>query len=148
MRAQELICDLLAPSRSANYFNKVGEFTCFCHDQGLQINWPVPVENILRFMLHMHEKGLKPLSVSIYLIALAFMAGFLEEADNTKNFEVKKMLEAMRQARPPIPDKFRSITVRILRGLVLTLSRICSLDFEVQMFRTVLVMFCGGLLSK
>lgn len=118
VRTYGLILDSLAPSTRVSYFAKVKEFRQFCQDLGLPVSWPVPEESLLRFMLHLFDRGLHPRSISIYLAALAFMAGLHGCVDNTRTFKVRRMLEGMRRARPALPDSRGPITPPILRDII------------------------------
>lgn len=145
MRVRELILGSLAPATRTSYDGKVGEFLSFCKAQRLQVSWPLPVDHILQFMLFLHDEGLNPRSIAVYLAALAFVAGFKGVPDSTQNFHVRRMLEGMRRARPPSPDKRRPITTTILHGLIQRFKTCCSSDFELVLFRaTVLIIFFGA----
>lgn len=145
MRVHGLILDSLAPSTRVSYFSKVREFACFCEELGLQVKWPVPVDILLRFMLHLFDRDLQPRSITIYLAALAFMAGLKGCEDVTTNFKVRKMMEGMRRSRPVVPDRRRPITAPILQGLLVAFDIVCVGSYEPILFRAViLVMFWGA----
>lgn len=69
--------------------------------------------------------GLMARSILVYLSALAFMANWGGgEKDNSGDFRVRRVLEGRRRSRPAVPDKRRSITLRMLKGLTITFSKL------------------------
>lgn len=52
------------------------------------------------------------------------------------------MLEGIRRSRPAVTDKRRPITIKMLRGLAVTIAKLCESNFEIHLFRVVvLIMF-------
>lgn len=65
--------------------------------------------------------------------------------DNTGDFRVRKMLEGLRRARPALPERCRSVTLQMQRGLLITFQGLVGSDYEASLFReALLVMFLGA----
>lgn len=117
VRVDDLILNSMGPSSRSSYLSKVREFEMFCHQRGLLAGWPPPVKTILCFMLHLHDAGLAPRSIAVYLAALKFITRFLGKQDTIGDFRIRKMMEGMRRARLVVPGRWRPITLKMLRGL-------------------------------
>lgn len=103
---------------------------------GVPEEWPIPVDVILRFAVHLKDTGLSVRTIRGRLAALAFYSragGFI---DHTSDFRVRRVLEGWAREAPPLPDSRLPVSDVVLQRMLPTLSAICTTPFETVLFQT------------
>lgn len=143
--AQGVIWASLMPSTRVSYNTKIQEFLAFRGEHGLPNTWPIPPEHLMRFLLHLSQRGLAPRSMMLYLGAISFSSKALGWADATADFRVRRMVEGFRRGHPLQAFGRKPITPSIPCGLCDTFLHICSSEFKAALFRAVvLTLFWGA----
>lgn len=114
------------PAYRVSYNNKIQEFLAFRGEYSLPSTWALPADHLMRFLLHLNQKGLSLRSMMLYLAAISFQSKALGWADTTVDFRVRRMIEGFRRGNPPRADDRLPITPSILCRLSATFTNICS----------------------
>ncbi|KAJ7324885.1 hypothetical protein JRQ81_017905 [Phrynocephalus forsythii] len=114
--------------------------------QGLSQQWPLPIEHLQRFLVHLHRKGLAPASLQGNLAALAFYAKLKGHNDTTGDFRVRGMIAGWSRERGTIADDRFPLTPQLLVRMGAHWPRVCRDASEVSLFRAAsLLAFFGAL---
>ena len=80
----------LAVAPSTSYVAACYEFFAFCRQEDLGQPWPITVDCIQQYGVHLHQTGLASQSIQSKMLALAFYAKARDDQDPTKIFISKK----------------------------------------------------------
>ena len=97
---------------------------------GLELSWPVPVENLQQFLLFLHRKGLGPGSIQGKFSALAFHARIHRDQDYTTDLRIKKMIEGWSKGRGHVRDVRTPISSALLENICQMWPLICRDAYE------------------
>lgn len=124
-----------------SYEHKIHEFSRFRLCSHLPEVWPVPVEQLMRFILDLHDRGLAANFLPVYLAAITFQSKVWGYTDRSGDFRVRRIIEGLRRGSPPIPDRWRPVTIRILSQLQQRFITVCSSPFEATLCSTASLLF-------
>uniref|UniRef100_A0ABM5GHZ1 Rho-related GTP-binding protein RhoH isoform X1 n=1 Tax=Pogona vitticeps TaxID=103695 RepID=A0ABM5GHZ1_9SAUR len=111
-------------------------FIAFRQEEGLPSTWPLPANQIQRFILSMDVQGLPPSVIQMYVAALSSMSRLLDFPDPLQDFSTWCMMENLQQQTGlPTP-----LTMEVLGGLVGSLEEVCSNLYECLLFRAAFVL--------
>lgn len=83
-----LLSKSVAPSTAKLYNRGLEFFNSFRKDCGLKPVWPVPLQDIVAFIVFMFKSGLAHSTISCYISGLSFHNKINEFDDNTQKFVV------------------------------------------------------------
>jgi len=92
--AQALLQAALAPSTQSAYARSWECLRTFCTSLGLLCSVPLEVSVLMLFIAHLHQKGLKPSTISAHVAAISYVHKLQSLPDPAHYFSVQKMLLA------------------------------------------------------
>ena len=108
--------------------------------------WPLPVEHLQQFMVHLHRRGLMPGTIQGKLSALAFYSRVQGYRDHSKDYRIRKMLEGWTRKRGKVQDSRSPISPVLLQQLSEQWVSLCRSEYERALFRVAsLLAFFGAL---
>jgi hypothetical protein len=108
------LSESVAPS-TANLCNRGLEFfNSFRKDCGLNPVWPVPLQDIVAFIVFMFKSGLTHSTVSCYISGLSFHNKINELDDDIQKFVVRKLNDGIKRSKSPQKDSRLHITMELL----------------------------------
>lgn len=135
----------LAPKTRGLYCRACKEFIQFFHSEGIHPPWPVQVDHVLRFVVHLQDKGLAAGSIQGKLAGLAFFLKAWGSADPTQDFRVRKLIEGWAKGRKKQPDERTPISPAMLSKLASVWPLLCANEYEASLFQAAtLVAFFGA----
>ena len=107
--------------------------------------WPVPLQNIVAFIVFMFKSGLAHSTVSCYISGLSFHTRINEFDDNTQKFVVKKLIDGNKRSKSPQKDSRLPITMELLVKILSVLPIVCSSHYESEIFTAAYALAYYGL---
>lgn len=109
-------------------------------------SWPIPIDHVLHYAVHMKESGLSVGTIKGRLAALTFASKSLGYTECLNDFRVKKMLEGWRREEGPRKDPGKPLSPAILKGLFQQWRAVCMSEYERFLFHAAsLIAFFGAL---
>lgn len=96
--------------------------------------WPIPVEDICKFIAHSFESNLSQSTIKCHLAGISFICKLNDLPDPTQKFVVKKMLEGVGRVRGKKSDARLPITHEILVSITKILPYVCNSSYETKLF--------------
>ncbi|XP_053114245.1 uncharacterized protein LOC128328362 isoform X1 [Hemicordylus capensis] len=135
----------IAPRTRVAYDKRVRAFLQFRAQVGLVHVWPVPPEQLMQYLVHLHAQGLAVSTMAGHLAALAFFGKARGLPDHSGDFRVRRMLEGWARETPVQPDRRRPVTPEALQLALRQLAGVCASPYEEVLFRAAaLVAFFGA----
>ena len=92
--------------------------------------WPVPLQNIVAFIVFMFKSGLAHSTVSCYI---SFHNKINEFDDNTQKFVVRKLIDGIKRSKSPQKDSRLPITMELFVKILSVLPIVCSSHYESEL---------------
>lgn len=112
----------------------------------LPYNWPVSVQEISNFVVHLFTLLLSQATIRSYLSGIGFFHKIYGFEDPTQSFLVKKMIEGVGRSNGKQTDSRLPITRPMLKATILSLTALCKSKYEETMFRAAFSLAFHGLL--
>jgi len=107
--------------------------------------WPVPLQDIVAFIVFMFRSGLAHSTVSCYIAGLSFHNKINEFDDNTQKFVVRKLIDGIKRSKSPQKDSRLPITMELLVKILSVLPIVCSSHYESELFTAAYTLAYYGL---
>lgn len=107
---------------------------------------PIPTDTLLKFIAYLSIQNYAAKTVELYVRALSFNHKLQAQPDTTKSFLVSKAIEGLKRSKGKTADTRGPITRPLLRQLILSLSAVCSSQYEATLFTAAFSLAYFGLL--
>ena len=111
---------------------------CAFKRQRLDSNSPAAVQDIREFVAWLSLRQMAPATIATYVSGVGYYHKIQGWHDPTQDFFEAKLLEGCRRDRVGT-DKRWPMTLPILASILQALPHVCSVEFEVKLFRAVLL---------
>lgn len=131
--------NLLLDSSLSNNTWKTYEIAVECFNQfrllyNFQNIWPIPIDDLAKFVAFLSCKNMSVSTVTTYMSGISFAHKIKGLSDNTKSFIINKMIEGLRRRTPQKPDIRSPISRELLKKLISSLNKVCNTDYESKLF--------------
>jgi hypothetical protein len=96
--------------------------------------WPVPVQDIVRYITHLSHAKTSASTVATYISGLSHIHKLNGFGDPTKSFFVSKILEGFKRKNPGSKDLRMPISSALLKQLINSLPHVCKSSYLVCSF--------------
>lgn len=124
----------LAPDTRKGYCRTVQLFEDFRKTAAYPQAWPISVDHVLHYAVHMKQDGFTVGTIKGRLTALTFACKLLDYKECLSDFRIKKMLEGWHREEGPRKDPRQPLTPGILKGLYQVWSKVCTSEYERILF--------------
>ena len=111
-------------------------FENFRNDNNLCHLWPVPIADLINFIIYLCMNGYSPSTAKTYISAIGFKMKISNFSDTTESFLVKKLLTGMTK-KYKTTDVRKPITVKVLSEMLKILPNICLSYYEANLFAAI-----------
>lgn len=132
-----LLFAAFAPNTHQTYKTGWRAFCAFKH-QRLCVNSPASVQSIREFVAWLSLRQLAPATIATYVSGVGYYHKIQGWQDPTQDFLVAKLLEGCRRDHVG-NEKRLPLTLPVLSRLLQALTYVCSSEFEVKLFRAVML---------
>ena len=94
-----LVAQSLAPNTLQTYIRGLSAFNEFRLHNSLPVIWPIPLNDILQFIVFLVQSNLAHSSISFYLADISFFCKINDFEDITQKCIVKKVLEGIKRSK-------------------------------------------------
>lgn len=132
----KLVQNSLSKNTWQVYENAIANFEQFRVNHHLDLNWPVPISDLINFIAYLSVQSYSPNTVKSYLAGLGFKMKMENTIDSTESFIIKKMISGMSKTYKSI-DIRKPISENILADLINVLPKVCFSQYEAKLFSAI-----------
>lgn len=129
-----LVAQSVAPNTLQTYKRGLSTFNEFRFDNSLPVIWPVPLNDILQFIVFLVQSNLAHSSISCYLAGISFFGKINDFEDILQKIIVKKVLEGIKRYKGHMQDQRLPITLDLLTKVIGILPIVCASKYETVLF--------------
>jgi hypothetical protein len=129
-----LIAHSLTTNTWKTYKTAADSLLRFRREYGFPDSWPVPLDQLIKFVAYLSFTGLSLASVTTYISGIGYTHKARGLEDKTNNFLITKMLEDLRRKRVKSSDVRAPVTLDLLRRLIQALQKVCTSNYEACLF--------------
>lgn len=108
--------------------------------------WPIPVEQMRKFLVSMESQGLPPTKIIMYMEGLSFISRMANHPDPLPDPLICFMMSRLKRRTHRSSDGNSAVTIEVLRSLLGTLESVCSSPYECMLFRAIFTVAFFGVL--
>ena len=108
----------------------------FCKGEGMGRPWPITVDHLKQFGVHLHYKDLAPHTIQGRISALAFHVKAHGCLDLASDFRIRKIIEGWSRESSRHEVTHTSMSPRILVQLGQVWDVVCVDQYEIKLFRS------------
>ncbi|XP_074721031.1 uncharacterized protein LOC141941992 [Strix uralensis] len=128
------------------YHEGLKNFLAFREGMALSAVWPIPVDQVKKFLVVMESQDLPPTKIIMYMEGLSFISRMVNYPDPLQDPVIRHMVSRLKRRTGSSNHKYSPVTIEVLRSLLGTLESVCSSPYECVLFRAMFtVAFFGAL---
>jgi hypothetical protein len=131
---QSLLKSSMACNTWKTYNSAIESFDNFRQIYKLPDIWPVPVQDIIRYIAHLSHAKTSASTVATYISGLSHIHKLNGFDDPTKSFVVSKILEGFKRENPGSKDLRMPVSSALLKQLINSLLHVYKSSYEASMF--------------
>ncbi|XP_064275406.1 uncharacterized protein LOC135300041 [Passer domesticus] len=129
-----------------DYHEGLKNFLSFRDSRSLSAVWPIPVEQIRRFLVAMEFQDLPPTKIITYMEGLSFISRMVDHPAPLSDPLVCYMISRLKRRTSHSNVEYSPVTIEVLRSLLGTLESVCSCPYECILFRAIFTVAFFGVL--
>lgn len=141
---------VLSSGMHKRYHRAVQFFEEFHRTASYSQSWPIPIDRVLHFAVHMKQSRLSVGTIKGRWSALTFVNKSLGYKECLSDFRAKRMLDGWHKEEGPRKDPWHPLSPGILKDLFHAWGTVCTSEYERMLFYAAsLIAFleCLGLAS-
>ena len=108
--------------------------------------FPIPINHLCLFMIHLHNLNLSPATIRTYLSAISFVHKLHQQPDPSSTYVIGKTLQGIRNQQQTPQPQLLPITKPILHTLVAALPFAVRDHFQLLLWRSIFLLTFHGCL--